>query len=560
MIAAATGGRARSLAEKEAGWTPLRLRLDEALDLAATERGDQTGWIFEDDAVTFAAMRDGARRVAGALAQMGIGPGDTVAIWLPNEVGWAHAIFACSLLGARLAAINTRSKADEAAHVLANSGAKALIFRPAFLNIDYGALLEAVDPQFSAGPLAALDEPARAAPQVCGIAQGRLGAPVPLASLAGPFDVPGNRAAPEHEAILVQYTSGSTSLPKGALLSHVHVLNFGHHVAERMGVRPGETFLNTQPLYHIGGSCSSLSVPITQGCIMVMPEYYEPERVLELIARHRCVARTGMSTMYVREMQHPRFRSFDLSSLRAGWTIGPPALLDKIRAEFPIEGMIQLYGMSEGGATCGALDEPWSVRRVSAGRPYPGTFFAIVDPESGRNLPAGQTGEIRFSGWARCLGYVGMDAAAAFDEFGRFRGGDLGHLDEAGRVYFDGRLKEMIKPGGENVSALEVEAFLGQHPAVAQVAVFGVPDDDLGEAVVAVIEPVEGAGLTEQAVRDFCKGRIANFRIPRHIRFTAAWPMTGSGKILKRVLQEQMTRELQGDAMSTPVAPSSTQR
>ncbi len=553
-------GPAQSFAEREAGWAPLRLRLDQALDAAATIRGDATGWIFEDDAVTFAAMRDGARRVAGALARSGIGRGDTVAIWLPNEVAWAHAIFACSLLGARLAAINTRSKADEAGHVLSNSGAKALIFRPAFLNIDYGALLEGVDPQFSAGALAALDERARATPHICRIERGRPGAPVPLASLSGSFDVPENRAAPEDEAILVQYTSGSTSLPKGALLSHVHVLNFGHHVAERMGVRPGEAFLNTQPLYHIGGSCSSLCVPITQGCIMVMPEYYEPGRVLELIARHRCVARTGMSTMYVREMQHPRFHTFDLSSLRAGWTIGPPALLDKIRAEFPIEGMIQLYGMSEGGATCGALDEPWAIRRVSAGRPYPGTFFSIVDPVTGRDLPAGQTGEIRFAGWARCLGYVGMDAAAAFDEFGRFRSGDLGHLDAAGRVYFDGRLKEMIKPGGENVSALEVEAFLGQHPAVAQVAVFGVPDDDLGEAVVAVIEPVAGSGLTEQALRDFCQGRIANFRIPRYIRFTAAWPMTGSGKILKRVLQEQVTRELRGGAPPAPADSSPVQR
>jgi fatty-acyl-CoA synthase/long-chain acyl-CoA synthetase len=299
-------------------------------------------------------------------------------------------------------------------------------------------------------------------------------------------------------------------------------------------------------MYHVGGSVGCLPVPTTLGCIMVIPEFYSPQRVLELIERERCVARAGMSTMYVREMQLPDFRDYDLSSLRAGWTIGPPALLDTIRAEFPIEGMVQLYGSSEGGSTAGDVNDPWEVRRVSAGRPLPGTEFSIVDPETGEDLPVGQSGEVRFKGWARCLGYVGFAREDTFDSKGRFITGDLGHFDADGQLYFDGRLKEMIKPGGENVSALEVEAFLGAHPDIAQVAVFGVPDDELGEAVMAVIERVEGSSLSAADIRAFCQGRIARFRIPRHIRFISDWPMTGSGKILKRVLREQCVVELEG--------------
>jgi fatty-acyl-CoA synthase/long-chain acyl-CoA synthetase len=279
---------------------------------------------------------------------------------------------------------------------------------------------------------------------------------------------------------------------------------------------------------------------------MVIPEYYAPERVLELIERERCVSRTGMPTMYLREMQLPNFRSYDLSSLKSGWTIAPPAVVDRIRMEFPLEGLLQLYGTTEAGSTCADLGDPWDVRRKSSGRPLPGTHFSIVDADTGIDCPAGTTGEIRVAGWRCLLGYVGGSGEdQVFDERGRFRTGDLGHLDASGELYFDGRLKDMIKPGGENVAALEVEMFLLQHPAVHQAAVVGVPDDDLGEAVMAIIEVTEGHTLSEADLIAYCRGRIANFRIPRHVRFVAEWPMTGSGKLLKRELRERYVNELE---------------
>lgn len=527
--------------ELEEQWQPLAMRLHEALEAAAQADGDAVGWVFEDQRVTFAEMLAGARDVAGQLGSLGIRQGDRVAIWLGNELTWAHALYGCSMIGAQLAGLNTRSKAEEVRHALADCGAKALIFRPKLLNIDFVAILREIDPDFT---LAAATE-AVDGPLVVGVEGARFGAQAALDSLDDGFVPPADRPPPDREALLIQYTSGTSAAPKGALLHHVHILNFGHWVTARLGVGRGDAMLNTQPMYHIGGSVGCLPVPTTLGCVMVIPEFYHPERVLELIQRERCVARTGMSTMYVREMQLADFRRYDLSSLRAGWTIGPPALLDKIRAEFPMEGLVQLYGSSEGGATSGDVDDPWDVRRISCGRPLPRTHISIVEPETGTELETGQTGEIRFAGWARCLGYVGHASEATFDSRGRFLTGDLGHFDPAGHLIFDGRLKELIKPGGENVSALEVEAFLGTHPDVAQVAVFGVPDDDLGEVVMAVIEPVEGRTLEADDILGFCQGRIARFRVPRHIRFVNDWPMTGSGKILKRILRERYVAELE---------------
>jgi fatty-acyl-CoA synthase/long-chain acyl-CoA synthetase len=533
----------------EDDWHPVRLRLDEALAEAAARTPDHVGWVFDDERVTLSSMAGGAERLANALAQQGVGRNDTVAVWLPNTAVWAHALFACSRLGARLAAINTRAKAVEAGHILADSGAKVLLFRPRFLNIDYLAILGEIYPPIAARLLASTES--ADATWVLALSFGTKEGPILLERLlttATTARAPesAGRPAPDAEAVLIQYTSGSTTMPKGALLHHVDVLNFGYHICTRMGVGPGESFLNTQPFYHTGGSCGCLPVPLLLRCTMVIPEYYAPERVLQLIERERCVSRTGMPTMYLREMQLPSFRSYDLSSLRTGWTIATPSVVDRIRAEFPLEGLLQLYGSTEAGSTCADMGDAWEVRRRSSGHPLPGTKFSIVDETTELDCPAGTTGEIRVAGWRCLLGYTGATHHDdVFDSKGRFRTGDLGHFDDAGELYFDGRLKDMIKPGGENVAALEVEEFLLQHPAIRQVAVVGVPDDDLGEAVMAIIEVVPGHSLDKAAVTAHCRGRIANFRIPKHVRFVTSWPMTGSGKLLKRELRARYVLELE---------------
>jgi fatty-acyl-CoA synthase/long-chain acyl-CoA synthetase len=348
--------------------------------------------------------------------------------------------------------------------------------------------------------------------------------------------------------VLLQYTSGSTARPKGALVPHRMVLNYGAEVMQRLGMRPGEAYLSAQPLYHVAGSCLGLPAPLTHPIRVVVPEYYDVERVLQLTERERCVSRGGTSTMYLDEIAHQRFADYDTSSIRSGWVGAPPAVLDRIRAEYPVEGLVNLYSASEGGGTWGDVTDPWELRRVSVGRALTGTEIHIRDVDTGRGLPDGQVGEIGFRGWMQMTEYLGEPAktAEAFDADGFLHLGDLGFLDEDGHLHFTGRIKDMIRSGGENVAAEEVETFLVQHPAIRQAAVIGRPDDRLGEVVVAIVEPTSPGAVSEAEVIAFCTKHLANFRVPRAVHFVDGWPTTASGKILKPSLRERFAAAPQG--------------
>jgi acyl-CoA synthetase (AMP-forming)/AMP-acid ligase II len=533
---------------------PVELTLSAALDRAAERCPDQVGWVFDDERVTFSQMRERSEIIRAALQDIDVGRRDVVALWLPNAPEWAYTFFAAARLGAVVMSMNTRWAVPEAQYAIANSAAKALVFRDRFLRLDFASMVAEMVPEL-APAIAGLPRVAGgesylvALPPTAGRHDARRVGAL-LESAAGREPAPSTNVSTgvwPGDPLLIQYTSGSTAAPKGAVLSHRHVLNFSIELTLRLGVGFGESMLNTQPVYHVGGACGAVPVPLTVGCTMVMPEFYAPERVLALIERERCVARTGMSTMYVREMALPNFADYDTSSLRSGWTIAPPGVMDRIRAEFPLEGLIQLYGSSEVGSTAGRLDDPWSVRRRSAGAPVAGTEISIVDPGTGSEQARGEVGEILFRGWSQLLGYiadeVGPRADSAIDDRGWFHTGDLGSLDSDGRLYFEGRLKDMIKPGGENVSAQEVEAVISTDERVEQVAVIGVPDADLGEAVMAIVVPAPGVSLTGEDVRTFCAGKLARFRIPTHVRIISEMPLTDSGKIKKLDLQRQFATE-----------------
>jgi fatty-acyl-CoA synthase/long-chain acyl-CoA synthetase len=274
---------------------------------------------------------------------------------------------------------------------------------------------------------------------------------------------------------------------------------------------------------------------------MVIPALYDAERVLQLIQREKCVSRSGYGAMYIMEMNHPRFAQYDISSLRSGWCVGTPALMQKVRDTFGIAGLVQIYGSTEVGCTAGEVSEPWAIRSTSCGRPLTGMELLICDPKDGRPLPPGETGEIVMRGWHQMIGYFNDPAATAkaVDTEGRVHTGDLGWVDESGYLHFAGRVKDMLKVGGENVSAEEVESFLLTHPDITQVAVIGAPDERLQEVVMAVIETRPGSLLTAEELVGWCKTRLANFRVPRYVRFIDEWPMTGSGKIQKNKLRER---------------------
>jgi fatty-acyl-CoA synthase/long-chain acyl-CoA synthetase len=523
--------------------------LGDAVDMAAERWGAAVGWTFEERHISFSEMRRRTDEVALALLGQGIGHGDVVAAWMPNLPEFVFTLFACARIGAIVTAINTRSKLFELEHSLGHSGAKLLILADRFLNIDFAGMAGELLGPGGIGPngevhsgkfpalrrlvgTAASRDP-RLLPWERFVAAGAAASRDDLAAMRASLRV--------EQPVLLQYTSGTTALPKGALCNHVYVLNFGAQNMVRLGVGRGDPVLNTQPFYHVGGSCGAAPTPLAVGCNFVIPEYYDVERVLRLIARERCVSRTGFAAMYLMEMEHPRFKEFDLSSLRSGWCVGPPELMERVRDRMGLSDLLQLYGATEACGTSGAVGEPWEKRSRTCGRVYDGMEIAIFDMESGAKLPAGRSGEIALRGWCTMNGYLNQpeETAKTIDADGWVHSGDYGMLDNEGYLYFQGRIKNMIRVGGENVSAEEVEAMLMRHPEIKMAAAIPMPDPRLDEVVLAIVERAEGSAIVENDVIAFCKSRMANFRVPRAVRFVSEWPLTGSGKIHKHALVQR---------------------
>ena len=535
-----------------------------ALDAAVRKWGDADGWVFDRDRLSFTELQLRAHAAARALIGLGLKKGDVVATWMPNLPEWLVLQMACARVGVILAGLSTRFKTEEVRYVLEHGDAAVLICTPSFMGIDFREMLFRVAPALSAARLGQVTDPSL--PRLrCLVELGEDIAPQAMAwrdFLALGRDVDEAqvealqvRQAPD-DAVLLKYTSGTTSFPKGVLINHREALYWGAGIFSRLGIGEGEPILNTQPFYHAGGSCGALTVPLTLGCRIVSPSHYSVENVLGLIERERCVARTGSAAMYLMEVSDPAFGKFDLSSLRAAWCVGPPAVFQRIREATGIEKLVQPFGSTETGGTCASVDDSWEQRTASCGRPLPGIEMKVVDPETGRALDTDMAGEICFRGWWRMNGYYKLPQESAQVSLpgGWLKTGDLGSIDGDGCLHFVGRLKDTIRPGGENVSAAEVEAFLLKHPGVRQVAVIGVPDARLGEVVMAVIEPRDDANLTAEGIVAFCRGNISNLKVPRHVRFTNEWPMTGSGKIQKFELRKRYAAEFDDAAGHAEVA------
>lgn len=521
--------------------------LGTALDRAARTWGDQTGWVFEDERVSYARMQADTDRVARALMAEGIQPGDVIAVWSSNLPEFAAIEFACAKVGAVLAAISTRFKSFEVSHLLDQSQAKLLIMIESFLKHDYVDVLRQIGIEPDNGRVATTKFP-------------HLSRAVSLAEMpAAGFDswrdfldrgdaITARELAERQEArhwnepVLLQYTSGTTAAPKGALLNHRYALNVGQTLFFSMGVEPGEAILNTQPFYHIGGSCGALPTPLIMGCPVIIPFFYEAERVLQLIERERCVARTGFAAMYIMEMSHPNFRKYDISSLRAGWCSGTPEVIRKVGETFDIPYLMLTYSSTEVGGTTSVYTDSFEQRSSTSGRPIVGTELRIIDPETGAEMPVGEPGEVLMRGWWQMNGYHRNpeQTAKAIDPQGWVHTGDRGKQTADGCLVFLGRYKDMLKVGGENVSAEEIEGILMTHPKIKQVAIIGAPDPRLEEVPMAIIELHADQAMEEREVMDFVAGQTANFRVPRHVRFIpeADWPLTGSGKIQKHKLRD----------------------
>jgi fatty-acyl-CoA synthase len=489
--------------------------------------------------MSYAEFDAAVNRVACGLMAGGIEKGDRVGIWSPNCVEWVVVQFATAKIGAILVNINPAYRTHEVEYALRQSGVKLLVSARAFKTSDYRAMIEEVRgglPDLRAVVL--LDGPdwdaLSASPVDEEALRGR------MASLA--FDDPIN----------IQYTSGTTGFPKGATLSHHNILNNGFFVAELCDYTEADRVCLPVPFYHCFGMVMGNLGAVTHGsCIVIPAPGFEPGATLAAVAGERCTSLYGVPTMFIAELEHPDFASFDLSSLRTGIMAGSPCpveVMKRVQRDMHMGEVGICYGMTETSpvSTQTRPDDTLELRVSTVGRPGPHIEVKIVDPDTGLVVPRGEPGEFCTRGYSVMLGYweEPEKTAEAIDAARWMHTGDLATMDDNGYCNIVGRIKDMVIRGGENVYPREIEEFLYSHDDVADVSVVGVPDDRFGEELCAFVVPRSGASPNEDSIREYCRSRLAHYKVPRYVVFTDAFPMTVTGKVQKFKMREDAIARL----------------
>jgi fatty-acyl-CoA synthase len=520
--------------------------------LALIVRHQQVRW-------TYAELKTRVDAAACVLLSLGLEPGDRVGIWAPNCSEWLVTQYAAAKAGLVLVNINPAYRTTEAEYALNKVGCRALILAPRHRTSDYLEMLRELTPELDATPsdrLCAARLPMLERVIVLGeeahpgclrfadlLACGEAQDPEVLVALG--------RRLQFDDPINIQFTSGTTGFPKGATLSHHNILNNGFFVGEAIRLTADDRVCAPVPLYHCFGMVMANLACLTHAACVVYPaEAFDPAAVLETVEAERCTALYGVPTMFIAVLGHPGFDAFDLSSLRTGIMAGSPCPIEVMRQVVERLHMPQVtiaYGMTETSPVSfqSGLDETLERRVTTVGRIQPHLEVKIVDAE-GRIVARGETGELCARGYSVMLGYWDdpQRTAEAVDAAGWMHTGDLAVIDEAGYCNIVGRIKDMVIRGGENVYPREIEEFLYRHPAVQDVQVIGVPDARFGEELCAWIIVKPGERLEEEAVRAFCRGQIAHYKIPRHIRFVEIFPTTVTGKVQKFVMRDMMIAEL----------------
>ena len=489
---------------------------------------------------TYDELWKATSEVARGLLAFGVQKGDRVGVWSPNRHEWVLVQYASARIGAVLVNINPAYKTAELEHALRQSGVSVLIHAAAFRSSDYRGMLAEVRPRLAELRLALVLEDDWNMLLSAGAHVAERALHDREAELQ--FDDPIN----------IQYTSGTTGFPKGATLTHHNVPNNGYFVGEALGYTEADRVCIPVPFYHCFGMVMGNLACTSHGATMVIPgEAYEPLLVLETVAEERCTSLYGVPTMFIGELDHPRFAELDLSSLRTGIMAGSPCpveVMKSVVSRMHMPGVTICYGMTETSpvSTQSDMHDPLDKRVGTVGRVHPHVEVKIVDPESGAVVPRGASGELCTRGYSVMLGYWNDEAAtsAAIDPSGWMHTGDLATMDEEGYVNIVGRIKDMIIRGGENVYPREVEEYLHGHPAVSEAQVIGVPSVKYGEEVMAWVRIRPGAELTEEGLRAFCAGKIATFKVPRYWKIVDEFPMTVTGKVQKFRMREVAILEL----------------
>ena len=491
--------------------------------------------------MTYGELNDEVDRLARALMAAGLEPGDRMGIWAPNCSEWVLVQYASAKAGVILVNVNPSYRTSELEYALEQSGCKLLVSATDFKASDYRAMVGEVRGSLKEFERVVFTETGDWEELLSGadeVGEDQL------------RERSGSLAA--DDPINVQYTSGTTGFPKGATLSHHNILNNGFFVGELCGYTAADRVCIPVPFYHCFGMVMGNLGCTSHGACMVVPEGgFEPEATLAAVAEERCTSLYGVPTMFIAELGVPNFGEFDLTSLRTGIMAGSPCPIETMRrvvAEMHMEEVTICYGMTETSpvSTQTRADDPLDKRVGSVGQVHPHVEVKVIDPDSGQVVERGETGELCTRGYSVMLGYWDDPerTAEAVDSARWMHTGDLATMDSEGYLNIVGRSKDMIIRGGENVYPREIEEFLHTHDEVSDVAVIGVPDERLGEEIMAWVILAEGAAADEEGLREFCRGQIAHYKVPRHVKLVGELPMTVTGKVQKYKMREQAIEEL----------------
>lgn len=525
--------------------------IGETLAAAAHLYGDKVALVFENGPVTFNQLQQTSALFARGFLGLGLNKGDKVAVWMAGYSEWAYIYFALARIGAIMVAVNTRYRPREVEYVLNKAKASVLVFKeePPEQK-DYLALLHELCPGIG-GMRSLLPSERLPYLQKLVLASSRdldgcisfdrllaLGAEISVESLTQ-----AESQVSSEDVAMIQFTSGTTATPKGAMLYQEGMLRGAHSNCQALRLCTSDCFFSPQPFFHVGGSILVMLAPIVSGCTMIVQPYFDPGAALDLMERYGCNVLMGHQPHYIEYLNHPTLRKRKLK-LEKGLIFASPEINRRVHDGLGVRSLISPYGLTEthiGGTACD-LDDPLERRMTTVGRPMPGVEIAIRASDGKTILPNGRSGEVCFRGWCTFKGYFEdpEKTAEALDEEGWLRTGDLGVIDKEGCLALIGRIKDMIRVGGENVAAAEVETVLLKNGAVKQAVAVGMADSRLGEVVAAFVELKSGVQATEAELLEYCRQNLASFKVPRRVNFVCEWPMSGTGKIQRFMLREAL--------------------
>ena len=531
------------------------------MDKQTEKYGDKDAIVFPEGRYSYQDISAYAQNISKALLALGVEPGDRVGYFLQECIDTVGIIIGAAKIGAITAPINSRFKTTELEQVIVHAGMKVIFTSSPAVATDFNGLINETFPQIAESPSQRLDFPE--APE--------LEALITLDDIerAGTFnlsdvnemaltisdeDVAARQAGVRvRDTAIIMYTSGTTAMPKGAMLSHESFSRYAASIKKRMRLDEDDIFWAALPMFHIGGVAFVIA-SLFVGSTFIHTGNYNPDVALQQIRDERpTVALPAFETIWVPIVNHPTREEDDFDSIRLVMVVGVPERLRQFQEQTPHAPILNCFGQTEVCAflsLCELDDEP-ELRFTKGGFPLPGMIAEVHDPESGQMLPNGSIGELWYRGPNMFDGYFRDPELTeeVFDERGFFRTGDICELDEDGRVTFVSRLKDMLKVGGENVSAAEVEGYLITHPSIALAQVVAAPDERYVEVPAAYIQLKPDAQATEEEIIDFCRGKIATYRVPRYVRFVEDWPMSGT-KIKKVILREMIAEELKSKGIT----------